>query len=120
MNGMKSDLKKKKDLNTQTGNISLDTLPIDIDEETRQLIAFNEEYNLPYHLENGEVIYDDIPEEYVSMTCKRCKKTHNMPDDIYQEMFEFQSLYNKKVKYLEIDCVYCNKGIMIPTEYIKK
>ncbi len=42
-----------------------------------------------------------------------------MPYDIYLDMLEYQDLYDEN-KYLEIECLYCNKGIMIPSEYIKK
>lgn len=70
---------------------------------------------------NGIAIRDDdldTPKE-ISMTCKKCKKVHLMPYDIYMEMLEYQDIYDDS-NALEIECVYCNKGIMISTSSLKK
>lgn len=42
-----------------------------------------------------------------------------MPYDIYMEMLEYQDLYDD-FDVLEIECIYCNRGIMIPTSRLKK
>lgn len=85
------------------------------------VIEYFESHNIPYHMVNGIAIRDDdesIPEE-ISMTCKRCKKVHHMPYDIYMEMLEYQDLYEDS-DILEIECVFCNKGVMVPTSSLKK
>lgn len=40
--------------------------------------------NIPYHMEDGIAIREDLPDTIEI----KCKKTHNMPYDIYINMLE--------------------------------
>lgn len=53
------------------------------------------------------------------MTCKRCKKKHNMPYDIYMEMLEYADPF-EEMEFIVIECIYCHKGDMLPTKYLNK
>ena len=121
MSGMKLHSKNQFHLGNKTFNISQNTVQQDIDEQTKMVTQYFESHNIPYHMVNGIAIRDDdesIPKE-ISMTCKRCKKVHHMPYDIYMEMLEYQDIY-EETDILEIECVYCNKGVMVPTSSLKK
>lgn len=113
---MKSTMVNRHHSNHKTGNISRSIAHSVIDEETAYVINYFKEHNIPYHLENGIAIRDDESDtpEFINMTCKKCRKTHDMPYDIYMDMLEYDDS-----EYLEIECIYCNKGIMIPSKHIK-
>lgn len=118
---MKLDSDCQFPMRKQTGNISQNIVQQDIDDGTKMVIEYFESHNIPYHMINRIAIRDEdiSTPKAVSMTCKRCKKVHDMPYDIYMEMLEYQDLYDDS-DVLEIECIYCNRGIMIPKTHLKK
>ena len=79
------------------------------------LPKYFEEHNIPYHMVNGFRAKDDDTSidtpKFINMTCNRCKKSQDMPYDIYMEMLDYQNEFEES-QYLEIACIYCNKGTM--------
>ena len=118
INGMKSNTQNPKNLNQLTGNTSKDIVQQSIDEETKYVIEYFNANNIPFHMENGIAIRDDLPDT-IEMTCKRCKKKHDMPYDIYMEMLEYADPF-EEMEFIVIECVYCHKGDMLPTKYLNK
>lgn len=94
----------------------MDTIQYPIDEETKWVIHYFEEHNIPYHIEYGIAIRDDLP-EFIEMTYKRCGKTHHMPYDIYMDMLKMASPF-KEMEFIAIASIYCNKCDMIPIKYL--
>ena len=51
----------------------------DIDEETRMVIEYFEEHNIPCHMVNDFAIRDDDTSidtpKFINITCNRCKKS---------------------------------------------
>lgn len=43
-----------------------------IDEETKYVTEYFKEHNIPYHLENGIPIREDLPDE-MELACLKCK-----------------------------------------------
>ena len=84
----------------------------------RYVIEYFNANNIPFHMENGIAIRDDLPDT-IEMTCKRCKKKHDMPYDIYMEMLEYADPF-EEMEFIVIECVYCHKGDMLPTKYLNK
>ena len=47
----------------------------------------------------------DYKNDTIEMTCKRCKKKHDMPYDIYMEMLEYADPF-EEMEFIVIECVY--------------
>lgn len=81
------------------------------------VVEYFEANNIPYHMEDGIAIREDLPDT-IEMKCKKCKKTHEMPYDIYMDMLEEADPF-EEAEYIVIECIYCHKGDMLPTKYFK-
>ena len=113
---MKSNIQIKNSTH-KIENKEQDTLHNIIDEQTKIVVQFFEDNNIPYHMEHRIAIRDDIPEEIV-MYCMRCGKSLTMPYELYMDLLDEIDPF-EELEYLTIDCISCNKGKMIPKKYPK-
>ena len=109
-------MSKKNHLKSTTGNPS--QVIHQIDTEIEYVIDYFNKNNIPYHLENGIPIREDLP-DYIDMMCVKCMHQYKMDYDTYMELLEEIDPF-ELMEYLVIECPKCHKGDMVPKKYYLK
>ena len=113
---MKLNTEKKNKKSIITGNNDPDMIQKMIDEETKFVIQYFEENNIPYHMEHGIAIRDDLPDT-IEMVCKKCGKVWVLPYDDYMMALEEIDTF-EELEYLTLRCDNCRKGKMVPKQFL--
>lgn len=87
-----------------------------IDEETKFVIQYFKEHNIPYHMEHGIAIRDDLPDT-IEMVCKKCGKVWVIPYDDYMMALEEVDPF-EELEYLILKCDNCRRGKMVPRQFL--
>lgn len=59
------------------------------------------------------------PNNSIQLKCDKCHRIYILPADMYYSMLN-QVDQTGLVKYITLDCVYCEKGTMTPIEVINR
>ncbi len=89
-----------------------------MEESIKSIIEFYETNNIPYQMIQGFPIHID-PKNSISLKCDTCKKVYKLPTDIYNATLSQADPFGM-LEYITLDCVYCEKGTMIPLTYFRK